>query len=170
MLFLCTIIKTWYQFLFLFSQDKLFLKEWLKSPVQRSAPGHRRVFRNPGTRHVQVDTHPRAGLAKECPAAPNTGHIPTSLVVIRCKALLPLPDLNNLWKWQFPVEDAPFMEAHVCTGHYSGWSHRAMCPQAFPRSQSQQSLHGRMVSPWHELMGQDHSSRTRSPALSFLAA
>lgn len=64
--------------------------------VQCSAPGHRQVFRNPGTRQVQVNIHPRAGLAKECPAAPSTGHIPTSLVVTRFKALLPLPDFNNL--------------------------------------------------------------------------
>lgn len=64
-------------------------------------------------------------------------------------------------------EDVLPTEAHVCVGHYSGWCHRAFCPLTFPGSQSQQSPPRRTISPWPELMGQDHSSETRRPALSF---
>ena len=64
-------------------------------------------------------------------------------------------------------EDVLPTEAHVWVGHYSGWCHRAFCLLILPGTPSQQSPHRRTISPWHELMGQDHSSETRQPALSF---
>ena len=64
-------------------------------------------------------------------------------------------------------EDVLPTEALVWVGHYSGWCHRAFCLLIFPGTPSQQSPHRRTISPWPELMGQDHSSETRQPALSF---
>lgn len=93
-------IKIWYEFLFLFSQERLFLKKKEEEPCSVLA-GTWTGGGNPGIRQVQVDTYFRAWLDKESSAAPK---LDTSPVITKLKELSSLPNLNNLWEWQFPVK------------------------------------------------------------------